>query len=63
MQIFSEFYFLGKKKMPLISYASLSQKLSDVKKYPYLFRVTPSNKVEAQILRQIVNKYSLKEVR
>jgi len=53
---------LGATGVPIISYASTSQELSNVNKYPYFFRVAPSNKMQSQILRQIVNKYSLKEI-
>ena len=55
-------YYLGPKKIPIISYASPSKLLSDKSKYKYFFRVIPSNEKESEVLKQLLRKYSFREV-
>ncbi|XP_054706768.1 metabotropic glutamate receptor 3-like [Uloborus diversus] len=44
-------------KVPQISYASTSEKLNDLNKYPYFFRVVPSDKFQVRVMLDILTEF------
>lgn len=53
---------LESKMMPIVSYASPAAILSNKTEYKNFFRLSPSDKHQSEILKQIVRKYGFKEV-
>lgn len=53
---------LEENKVPIVSYASPSRELIDKEKYKYLFRISPSNQNQSEIMKQIVRKFSFNQV-
>lgn len=49
-------------KVPIVSYASPATILSDKNKYKYLFRISPSNKFQSEIIKQLFHHYEFKQV-
>ncbi|GBM00774.1 Metabotropic glutamate receptor 8 [Araneus ventricosus] len=44
-------------QIPQVSYASTSEELDDLHKYPYFFRVVPSDKFQVEVILDILEKF------